>query len=137
MNTITYVQIPDCDGMQLLGIVKGETGNISLLAKNAEGYYVQNIDEKGEGEPEFISELSLQTNCDYIAKDGEDIILIQGNSVYKYTKKQKGLQRIMNLSSYGIDATKIIYFGKNSEGIEIVDYYGQNKDTEYTILKEG
>lgn len=137
MNTITYVQIPDCDGMQLLGIVEGETGNISLLAKNAEGYYVQNIDEKGEGEPEFISELSLQTNCDYIAKDGEDIILIQGNSVYKYTKKQKGLQRIMNLSSYGIDATKIIYFGKNSEGIEIVDYYGQNKDTEYTILKEG
>lgn len=141
-RTLYYSQIPDFGENKLLQFYINTEGSPEILARDAEGMYIQELSERQEealkvrinlspegeetGEPENPAAV-------FVGKDG--MLYCQGNGLYRYDFEKQKAEKLLELSSFGIKSSGILYLGMTEDGIEIVDNYGEGSNSEYTLLE--
>ncbi len=138
LNTVMYEQVPDSQGNKLLGFSFGSDGSPTILAKDRDGSYLLTMDiDTGESTEYRIDGLEALSDADSIAVTENGILYCQGSGLYEYNMEEQTIEKKLDLSSFGISASDIIYLGMDGESIEIIDNYGSTSASEYTLLEEG
>lgn len=139
LKTLFYEQIPDSNGSKLLGFSFDREGTPTILAQDTEGVYMRELAENEENVSRIpIDGIQPYTEFEKIAMTEGGFLFCQGNRLYQYLLGEQSYEQILDLASYGIFATNIIYLGTEDDGsIRIVDNYAMEEASEYTVLQQG
>lgn len=138
LQTLYYEQIPDSNGSKLLGFSFDRVGVPTILAQDAEGVYMRELAENGEDVPRIpIDGIEPFTEFGKVAMTEGGFLFCQGNRLYRYLFGERSYQKILDLASYGIFASNIIYLGAENGSIRLVDNYAAEEPSEYTLLQPG
>lgn len=141
MNTIIYEEVPDSYNNKLLSFAFDENGIPVFLAKDEEGYYVQEIrtTNREEYKPRRLEtgELMNLEGDSVIAYTQDGLLYIREGSLHLYHMSEARDEKLLELASVGILEEDIIYLGKNGSTIEIIDNYKEFGWSEYTTIVEG
>lgn len=141
MNTIIYEEVPDSYQNKLLGFSFDENGIPLLLAKDAEGCYVQQIRtaDREAYEPDRLENedlLDLWEDSVIAYTEGGVLYTCEG-ALHLYHVSESRDEKLLELSSAGILEEDIIYLGMKDNTIEIIDNYKKFGQSEYTVIAEG
>ncbi len=140
LNTLFYEQVVDVRGTELLNFSLNEAGEPLVIVSDNEGIYTQRIDRKEKklsGMVRMDGDIPTSEIVGNIAVTENGFLFCQGNGLYEYNEKKQDCEKILNLSSYGIDPYGILYMGLDDGKIEIVDNYGHDENSEHVILQKG
>ncbi|MBR3762008.1 MAG: extracellular solute-binding protein [Lachnospiraceae bacterium] len=139
LDTLFYEQVPNSNGSQLLSFTVGSDGVPVMLAKDPEGVYVQEVHAEQEGATEKIrmEDVGSLNDMEKVSAIEGGFLFCRGSGVYKYLFKEQAAEKLLELSTYGIYPSDIIYLGMKGDAIEIVDNYDENGNSEYTYLEVG
>lgn len=139
-NTIFYSQVPNFNGSRLLSFSVEDGTNPTIVAEDAEGIYLQEMDIEQEKLSEVIRleddlELTMETAIVTTLENG--FLFCQGSELYEYDYTTKEKSKLLNFASVGVYASDILYLKFYDQQIEMIDSYGEEKNTEYTLLEKG
>lgn len=138
LQTLYYEQIPDLNGSKLLGFSFDREGAPTILAQDTEGVYMRELAENGEDVPRIpIDGIEPYTEFGEIAMTEGGFLFCQGNRLYRYLFGEQSHKKILDLASYGIFASNIIYLGAENGTVRLVDNYAAEEPSEYTLLQPG
>lgn len=138
LKTLYYEQIPDSNGSKLLGFSFDREGAPTILAQDTEGVYMRELAENGEDVPRIpVDGIEPYTEFGEIAMTEGGFLFCQGNRLYRHLFGGQSYQKILNLASYGIFASNIIYLGAENGTVRLVDNYAAGEPSEYTLLQPG
>lgn len=140
LNTLFYEQVVDVRGTELLSFSLNEAGEPLVIVSDNEGIYTQRIDKKEKklsGMVRMDGDIPTSEIVGDIAVTENGFLFCQGNGLYEYNEKKQDCEKMLNLSSYGIDPYGILYMGLDDGKIEIVDNYGYDENSEHVILHKG
>lgn len=139
LQTLFYEQIPNSSGCQLLSFSIGNNGVPTILVKDIDGVYVQELrTEQGDVTGKiYINDSGFIDNIENLTAIDGGFLFCQVGDVYKYLFQEQTTEKILDLSSYGIYQSDVIYLGMKEEAIEIVDNYHKSSNSEYTFLEVG
>lgn len=141
MNTIIYEEVPDSYNNKLLGFAFDENGIPTLLAKDEEGYYIQEMrtTDREEYKPSRLENgewMNLEGDS-VIAYTKDGLLYTREGALYLYHVSESQDEKLLELASAGIVEDDIIYLGMNGSTIEIIDNYKGEGQSEYTTIVEG
>ena len=139
LNTIFYEQIPDSGDSKMLGFSLDKEGIPTILAQDATGVYMQqfNTENGNRINRKEIDGIQPYTLCENMVVKKEGFLFRQGNKIYQYLFENHSCEEMLDLTSYGIFASDIIFLKVDKETIEIIDNYKNEALSEYTILQPG
>ena len=139
LNTIFYVQVANSRGSELLSFVLDENDKPTIIAKDMDGIYIQTIDmEKMDFSAKtHVENINLTEMTENIFLTETGILFCLGSTLYEYDYDNQETGIILNLSSYGILPSNILYLGMKNNVIEVIDNYSDNSNSEYIALIEG
>ncbi|MCM1044235.1 MAG: extracellular solute-binding protein [Candidatus Gastranaerophilales bacterium] len=142
MKTIVYEQIPDSNNNKLISLIFDEDGIPLLLARDEDGYYIQEVRTTDES-PHESSRLETDENTFYnletsrmLAYTQNGLLYIREGSLHLYHTSDSQDEKILDLASAGIREEDIIYLGMRNSAIEIIDNYKGSQPSEYTSIKQ-
>ena len=111
-----------------------------VTEEDAEGIYLQEMDIEQEKLSEVIRleddlELTMETAIVTTLENG--FLFCQGSELYEYDYTTKEKSKLLNFASVGVYASDILYLKFYDQQIEMIDSYGEEKNTEYTLLEKG
>ena len=123
LQTLFYEQIPNSSGCQLLSFSIGNNGVPTILVKDIDGVYVQELrTEQGDVTGKiYINDSGFIDNIENLTAIDGGFLFCQVGDVYKYLFQEQTTEKILDLSSYGIYQSDVIYLGMKEEAIEIVE----------------
>lgn len=138
-NTLFYSQVDAVEGVRLQDVQVKPDGNPVLIIKDREGIFTREIDIQNQKilEDVRLSSIDNIANLMYFATTQDGFIYVQGNDLYEYSTAKQQCSKKVALYDYGIDASNILYLGKNGAEIEIVDNSGNSGNAEFIVLREG
>ncbi|MBD5547895.1 MAG: extracellular solute-binding protein [Lachnospiraceae bacterium] len=140
LNSLFYEQVINVRGTELLNFSLNEAEEPLVIVNDNEGIYIQRIDRKEQKLSDMTrmdNNISTSEIVGDIAVTENGFLFCQGNGLYEYNEKKQDCEKILNLSSYGIDPYGILYMGMDDDKIEIIDNYGNDDNSEYVVLRKG
>ena len=142
LQTLFYEEIAEMSGTRVLDFQVGADGTPFFLVKDREGIYIQEIDreKKGWGEQKRLSGMAdaeAMNSPEHIVSTENGFLYCQGNVLYEFRLDTGKTEKILSLSTYGIDSSDILFLAKNGEAIEIIDNHGEGKNSEFVSLTWG
>ncbi len=137
MLTLYYEEIPVMKGSRMLGFCFDDEGNPLILAKDSSGSYVKTMDtDTRESTEQRIDGMEVMADADAFAVVEGGLLYCQGTYLYEYHVEEQSIETLLDLSTFGITASDIIYLDLNDGVYEIVDNYGTD-NSEYACIREG
>lgn len=145
MNTLFYEMIKDINGTETINFQIGKNDTPFFLVKDAKGAYLQEIDVKQKKlkelqrlkESEEVFKYNFDNELQNIFCVDDGILYCQNDGLYEYNFANQKSQKIIDLSTYGIFSSNILYINKNQEMIEIIDNQEDADYSEYILLCRG
>ncbi len=145
LGTIFYEKIADTGGTDVLNFQIGTDGRPVFIVKDSDGVYMQEIDvaQKGRKDVVRLKKSGEFLDTDYI-DSLENIVPIdngflycQNNELFKYNYNMQKAEKILNLSTYGILSSDILFLRQMGETIEIIDNHGDSGYSEFISFAWG
>lgn len=145
LGTIFYEKIADTGGTDVLNFQIGTDGRPVFIVKDSDGVYMQEIDvaQKGRKDVVRLKKSGEFLDTDYI-DSLENIVPIdngflycQNNELFKYNYNMQEAEKILNLSTYGILSSDILFLRQMGETIEIIDNHGDSGYSEFISFAWG
>ena len=146
-NTLYYEQIPDSHGYKMLSFSLNEKGIPTILGKDSEGTYIQELDveQKGVKPQKRLEGIDFVQGVDYepygqldsVAFTEDGFLYCKGNNLYRYSYDAQEQETLFNLSSYGVLGENIMYLAAKDGEIQMVDNYKQSENSEYVSFSLG
>lgn len=111
-----------------------------VIVREEEELTVRTIDAQKQelsSEGRQLSGGILPDGMQFLASSEDGFLFNREGELYKYRFAEERCEKLLNLSSYGILSTGLLYLGCNGDTIEILDNYGEDNGSELTILKQG
>ena len=145
LKTCFYEKIADMAGTDVLNFQIGTDGRPIFVVKDTDGVYMQEIDVEQKGRKDAVrlekSEEFFDTDyinsMENIVSVDDGFLYCQNNELLEYHYDTQKAEKILNLSTYGIFSTDILFLGKNGDAIEIVDNHGGSGHSEFISLALG
>lgn len=145
LNTVFYEKIEDRGGTDVLNFQVGTDGRPLFIVKDSDGVYMQEIDvsqkerkdavrlKKSEGyfDADYINSLENIVSTD----DG--FMYCQNNELFEYNYNTQKVEKILNLSTYGIFSSDILFLRKAGETIELIDNHEDSGNSEFILFSLG
>ncbi len=135
-NTLFYKQVRDS---KFISFFLNEDDNGVFLARDNDGVFTWELSAEQQDvvAEERLDEFAV-TDVDGPMTFSEDgFLYCKGNEVYRYYYDSQEQELVLNLSSYGILAEDILYFGYEDGSIQVLDNYSGGDETEYTEFTLG
>ncbi len=142
LQTVYYEEIAEMSGTRVLDFQVGSDGGVFFLVKDSEGLYIQEIEreKKGQGEKKRLTDIDGTKPLDsleHIVSVENGFMYCQNNTLYEFRFDTKKTEKILNLSTYGINSSDILFLAKNGDAIEIIDNHGDQECSEFVSLVLG
>lgn len=144
-NPLFYEQVMDARGMRLLSFQAGGNEDPLLVVQDQEDIYTQtiNVEQRTLGEQvrqddsAETSDMASLWEIEYVTAIGDGFWFCQDGALYEYRYDSQEPEKLLNLSTFGIYASDILYLGKSGDSIEIIDNHGEAQHSEFTSLERG
>ena len=144
-NTLFYNEIPSVSGTEVLNFQIARDGSPLFLVKDQEGVYIQEIDV-AQGEQKdairleksgIFFETDYASSLENIVAIDNGIIYCQNNELFEYHYDVQKVEKLLNLSSYGIFSSDILFLAKDENVIEIIGNHGESDHSEFIVFMPG
>lgn len=148
-HTLFYEQIVDVGGTQLLSFQVNDSGEPVFVVQDLEGIYIQKLDVEQEnlGSAERLDGSAdsdgviFNDRLEHVTAVENGFLFCQEGRLYEYHYDTQQIERVLELSAYGIYMPDILYMraGGDSDDmvIEIIDNHGSANSSEFTVLRKG
>lgn len=145
LKTCFYEKIADMAGTDVLNFQIGTDSSPIFVVKDADGVYMQEIDVAQKGRKDAIrlekSEEFFDTDyissLENIVSVDDGFLYCQNNELFEYHYDTQKAKKILNLSTYGIFSTDILFLAKKQDVIEIIDNHEEIGHTEFISFTLG
>jgi len=144
-NTLFYDEISSVSGIEVLNFQIATDGSPLFIVKDQEGVYIQEIDvARGERKDAIRLEKSgnffetdYASTLDNIVAINDGLICCKNNELFEYHYDSQKVEKLLNLSSYGIYSSDILFLAKKGDAIEIISNHGGADYSEFISFKPG
>lgn len=145
LKTCFYEKIADMAGTDVLNFQIGTDGRPIFVVKDADGVYMQEIDVAQKGRKDAIRlekseeffDMDYINSLENIVSVDDGFLYCQNNELFAYHYDTQKTEKILNLSTYGVFSTDILFLGRNGDAIEIIDNHGDSEHSEFISLALG
>lgn len=144
-NTIFYDEIPNISKTEVLNFQVDAEGSPIFIVKDQEGVYVQEIDmvKRGRKDAVRLDKSGSFFDTDYASGLGnivvieDGILYCQNNELFEYHYDAQTAKKLLNLSSYGIFSSDILFLAKRGDAIEIISNLRESDRSEFVSFTPG
>ena len=145
LKTVFCEKIADIEGTDVLNFQIGTDGRPVFVVKDSDGIYMQEIDVAQKSRKDAVR---LEKSGEFLASENinglENIVSIDdgflycsNNDLFEYHYDTQRAEKILNLSTYGIFSSDILFLGKNGDALEIIDNHVDSGHSEFISLALG
>lgn len=144
-NTIFYDEIPSVSRTEVLSFQVAVGGSPIFIVRDEDGVYIQEIDVANRGRKDAMRlgesggffETDYASGLSNIVAIEEGFLYCQNNELLEYHYNAQTSKKLLNLSSYGIISSDILFLAKRGDAIEIVGNFGESDRSEFVSFTPG
>ena len=145
LNTIFYDEIPNISKTEVLNFQVAADGSPIFIVRDEDGVYMQEIDVAKKGRKAAVRldksggffETNDASGLGNIATIEDGFLYCQNNDLLEYHYNVQTAKKLLNLSSYGIISSDILFLAKRGDVIEIIGNFGESNCSEFVSFTPG
>ena len=145
LNTIFYDEIPNISKTEVLNFQVAADGSPIFIVRDEDGVYMQEIDVAKKGRKAAVRldksggffETNYASGLGNIATIEDGFLYCQNNDLLEYHYNVQTAKKLLNLSSYGIISSDILFLAKRGDVIEIIGNFGESNCSEFVSFTPG
>lgn len=145
LETLFFEEIDDMGGTQVLDFQIGTEGTPFFIVKDREGIYVQEIDVEQKDLKEAVRLAGAADSFDadsavwpaHLVSTDKGFLYCLGSELLEFHYDTQKTERILDLNTYGIFSSDIVYLAKHGDEIEIIDNHEGTGNSEFISLTLG
>lgn len=145
LNTIFYDEIPNISKTEVLNFQVATDGSPIFIVRDEDGVYMQEIDVAKKGRKAAVRldrsggffETNYASGLGNIATIEDGFLYCQNNDLLEYHYDVQTAKKLLNLSSYGIISSDILFLAKRGDVIEIIGNFGESNCSEFVSFTPG
>lgn len=144
-NTIFYDEIPSVSRTEVLSFQVAVGGSPIFIVRDEDGVYIQEIDVANRGRKDAVRldksggffETDYASGLGNIVAIEGGFLYCQNNELFEFHYNAQMAKKLLNLSSYGIFPSDILFLAKRGDAIEIIGNFGGADRSEFVSLTPG
>ncbi len=144
-DTIFYDEVPNVSRTEVLNFQVTADGSPIFIVRDEEGVYIQEIDlaKRGRKDAVRLDKSGGVIETDYASGLGnivaieDGFLYCQNNELIEYHYNSQTAKKLLNLPSYGITSSDILFLTKRGDAIEIICNLGESDRSEFVLFTPG
>lgn len=145
LKTVFCEKIEDMGGTDVLSFQIGSDGKPLFIVKDSDGVYMQEIDVARKGRKDAVRlkksgdffDTDYVNSIDNIVSVNDGFLYCQNNELFIFDYNTQKIEKILNLSTYGIFSSDLLFLRKNGDVIEMIDNHEDSGNSEFISFTLG
>lgn len=139
LKTCFYEKIADVGGTDVLSFQVGTDGKPIFIIKDSDGVYAQKIDTAQQGrkdaarleKPGEFLDTEYINGIEKIVPVEDGFLYCQNYNLFVFNYKTQSIEKLFNLSTYGIFSYDLLFLKKDGDVIEMIDNHEETGNPEF------